>query len=102
MKGQGPGRNGGAVVQTGVNSPARRRSVFAGKKHQRDAECADDRGNTLRPLQRIAGLAREAGLTVRAQGYLIFFPAALKFLDPLERFLTPVPLGGQYYLAATG
>jgi len=56
----------------------------------------------LRPLQRIAGLAREAGLTVRAQGYLIFFPAALKFLDPLERFLTPVPLGGQYYLAATG
>jgi SAM-dependent methyltransferase len=65
------------------------------------AECVYDRGATLRPLGQIRGLVREAGLTVRAQGYLIFFPAFLKFLDPLEKFLTSVPLGGQYFLAAT-
>ncbi len=65
------------------------------------ADCAYDRDTTLRPLERIAALAREAGLTVRAQGYIIFFPAFLQFLDPLEKFITSVPLGGQYFLAAT-
>jgi len=42
----------------------------------------------------------EAGFTGRTR-YRIFFPRMLRFLRPLERFMTWLPLGAQYYIAAS-
>ena len=49
------------------------------------------RGALSRRLQR-------AGFEIAARRYRIFFPRPLKSLRPLERFLTWLPLGAQYYL----
>jgi len=54
----------------------------------------------LRPLRQVKALARGHGFTVVESGYLAFIPAALSFLEPLERLFRPLPIGGQYYLAA--
>lgn len=64
-------------------------------------DCEFDPHATLRPAKRIARLAARQGLIVRECGYLVFVPAFLKFLEPLEKLLKPLPLGGQYFLAAT-
>jgi len=45
-------------------------------------------------------MLRKAGLEIRDQGFLFYFPQWLAFLRPLERFLTAVPMGGQYALMA--
>jgi ubiquinone/menaquinone biosynthesis C-methylase UbiE len=42
----------------------------------------------------------EAGFTGRTR-YRIFFPRLLNFLRPLERFMTWLPLGAQYYIVAS-
>lgn len=52
------------------------------------------RGATMR--KRI----RNAGFTRTALAYRVFFPRVLAWLRPLERFLTALPLGAQYYVWA--
>ena len=42
----------------------------------------------------------EAGFASTGLAYRIFFPRALSWLRPLERMLTVVPLGAQYYVHA--
>jgi SAM-dependent methyltransferase len=42
--------------------------------------------------------ARGVGLEVITIDHLFFFPAALRWLRPLERYLRRIPLGGQYLL----
>jgi SAM-dependent methyltransferase len=42
-----------------------------------------------------------AGFTIRRRAFLFYFPRALALLRPIERFLTRVPLGGQYCTLAT-
>jgi SAM-dependent methyltransferase len=43
---------------------------------------------------------RGAGFAAAEVAYRIFFPRLLARLRPLERLLTPVPLGAQYYVHA--
>lgn len=43
----------------------------------------------------------DAGFTRLDRRFRIFFPGFLRFLRPLERFMTWLPLGGQYYIAAS-
>lgn len=54
-------------------------------------------------LIRGSGLRRElqqAGFPAPGTHYRIFFPHFLRALRPLERYLTRLPLGGQYYSVA--
>lgn len=65
------------------------------------ARCEFDKGTTLRPLKIIIGLAEDAGFKMVDSGFLIFIPAFFKYLEPMEKLFKPIPLGGQYFMAAT-
>ena len=43
-------------------------------------------------------MLREAGTEVVMQEYRVFFPAILKLLRPLEKYLTWFPLGAQHFV----
>ena len=45
-------------------------------------------------------LLRDAGFEIVSTDYLFVFPHLLRALRPLERLLTPFPLGGQYLVLA--
>jgi SAM-dependent methyltransferase len=45
-------------------------------------------------------LLREAGFEVLETDYLFIFPAPLAFLRPTERWVSKLPLGGQYLVLA--
>jgi SAM-dependent methyltransferase len=45
-------------------------------------------------------LLRDAGFDIVRTDYLFIFPRALRALRPLERTLSPFPLGGQYLVLA--
>jgi SAM-dependent methyltransferase len=62
--------------------------------------CEFDQGAKMRAKRQVVALAEAEGLRVVESGYLAFMPAALKFLEPLERVLKPVPAGAQYFVAA--
>jgi len=51
----------------------------------------------LRPPDARAVLEK-AGFIAESANYYFFFPALLRALRPLERFLTRLPLGGQYFM----
>jgi len=55
----------------------------------------------MRSLKSIKRAARAGGLSLLESGYMFFIPAALKVLDPIEAGLGRLPLGAQYYLAAS-
>jgi SAM-dependent methyltransferase len=61
----------------------------------------DEQLAIMRPLRAIARLTAAAGFTVRETGYLAFIPAFASVLEPLEPWLRWLPLGAQYFLAAT-
>ena len=48
----------------------------------------------------LRNLLSRAGMEIRDQGFLFYFPQWLAFLRPVERFLTAIPMGGQYALMA--
>jgi ubiquinone/menaquinone biosynthesis C-methylase UbiE len=58
-----------------------------------------DAGVTLLDARKIEELYRSAGIRVIEKKYILFFPAFVSFLRPLERALGAVPYGGQYYVA---
>jgi SAM-dependent methyltransferase len=59
-----------------------------------DANALLIRAGTMRNRARGAGFAR-----VRSS-FRVFFPHALRYLRPLERYMARVPLGGQYFVQA--
>ena len=63
--------------------------------------CPFDEDAVLLTRQEMCGLlTQQAGLTVHAKRYCLFFPEPLKALTPLEKLLGWLPLGGQYYVVA--
>jgi len=59
----------------------------------------DQDANLLNPIYTNKILAK-SGFKWRRIGFKIFFPKSLWFLIPLEKYLTKLPLGGQYYFVA--
>ncbi len=50
-------------------------------------------GETMRRM-------REAQFEIAGTGYCLFFPAQLAALRPLEKYLSWLPLGGQYFISS--
>jgi SAM-dependent methyltransferase len=61
-------------------------------------ECPFDENAQLMTAATLARRAREAGFSSVAVRYRVFFPAALSWLRPLERFMGWLPAGAQYCL----
>lgn len=59
----------------------------------------DEHAVLLRP-GRLTSLLEEAGLRDANCRFRIFFPHALRFLRPVEHYLTWLPLGAQYLVSA--
>lgn len=59
-------------------------------------ECPFDENAQLMTAPTLARRARQAGFSSVAVRYRVFFPAALAWLRPLERFLGWLPAGAQY------
>jgi ubiquinone/menaquinone biosynthesis C-methylase UbiE len=60
--------------------------------------CPFDANARLIRAGHMAGRMRTAGFDHPQVRYRIFFPAVLRWLRGLERFLTAMPLGAQYYV----
>ena len=60
--------------------------------------CPFDENAVLLKGREFLQLLRQAGFADVVLKYRIFFPAVLKFLRPLERLLTWLPLGAQYFV----
>lgn len=64
------------------------------------ATCPFDENAVLIPARTFAGRQRAAGFERVAIAYTGFFPGPLGGLRPLERWMTAVPVGAQYYTLA--
>jgi SAM-dependent methyltransferase len=64
------------------------------------ATCPFDENAVLIPAGDFVRRQREAGFAKVQAAYTGFFPGALKALRPLERFMTGLPIGAQYYTLA--
>lgn len=64
------------------------------------AACPFDEGVTLLPRGETLGYVERTGLQVVRKDYIVFFPAALRALRPLEPSLAWAPLGAQYCIQA--
>lgn len=64
------------------------------------ADCPFDEGVVLLPRSETLDYVRRTGLTIARKDFIVFFPAALRGLRPLEPFLGGVPLGAQYCVQA--
>jgi SAM-dependent methyltransferase len=60
----------------------------------------DHDAQLLSPLE-ADRLLSSGGFTIRRHAFLFYFPRVLALARPLERFLTRVPLGGQYCIVAS-
>ena len=60
--------------------------------------CSFDENAVLLKRSQVRNVLREAGMEVEMQDYRVFFPAILKLLRPLEKWLTWFPLGAQYFV----
>jgi len=60
----------------------------------------DEHAVLLRPGY-LNQILKESGFLWRKVRFIVFFPAFLRRLLPLERFISWVPLGAQYYYIAT-
>jgi len=63
-------------------------------------DCPFDEDAVLLPRSELIKRVRTAGFTGVKARYIVFFPAALGFLRPLEPWLGFVPLGAQYVVHA--
>jgi ubiquinone/menaquinone biosynthesis C-methylase UbiE len=66
------------------------------------ATCEFDENAVLIPAGAFRARQQAAGFARVERTYTGFFPAALKRLRPLERFMASLPLGAQYYTDAHG
>lgn len=62
--------------------------------------CPFDVNAKLVPAKQLKASIRNAGGRDIEAVYRIFFPNALSFLRPIERYLVSVPFGAQYYIHA--
>jgi SAM-dependent methyltransferase len=62
--------------------------------------CPFDKGAVLVAPGEMNAMLLKEGLVICSKKYMLFFPAALRHLRPLERYLAHVPAGGQYYFHA--
>lgn len=87
-------RPGGAVVVFEHNpfNPLTRLAVN---------RCAFDDDAVLLRMSKTKQLLKESELVVAESRFILFFPWQIRGLDRLERGLGRVPLGAQYYVAAT-
>lgn len=60
----------------------------------------DEDAILLKPRQ-LRQLIEAAGLTIQKQGYSLFFPPRFKRLNKWEKYLSSLPLGGQYWIHAS-
>jgi len=66
------------------------------------SNCPYDSDAVLLPPPELRTLLRSNGFTVGASGYCLFVPPSLTWLTWLEGYLNWLPLGGQYFVQATG
>ncbi len=64
------------------------------------ATCPFDGNAVLLPAAVLKRREQQAGLQDVEVAYTAFFPGALRALRPLERFMTMLPVGAQYYTLA--
>jgi len=64
------------------------------------ATCPFDENAVLIPVPLLVRRQRQAGFCDIRVAYTGFFPGSLRALRPLERFMTAVPIGAQYYTFA--
>jgi SAM-dependent methyltransferase len=64
------------------------------------ATCPFDDNAVLIPAPDFVRRQRQAGFSKVEAAYTGFFPGALKVLRPMERFMTALPIGAQYYTLA--
>jgi SAM-dependent methyltransferase len=62
--------------------------------------CPYDQGVILLKPRQLRRHIDTAGLTVLRQGYSLFFPPRFKKLNQWEKYLSSLPLGGQYWIHA--
>ena len=60
--------------------------------------CSFDENAVLLKRVQVTKLFLKAGMEVVMQEYRVFFPSFLKLLRPLEKLLTWLPFGGQYFV----
>jgi ubiquinone/menaquinone biosynthesis C-methylase UbiE len=80
------------VLEHNPHNPLTRRAV---------ASCSFDDEVHLPRRSEVAALARDIGLRVVAQRYIVFFLWRGRVFDGAERLLAQVPLGAQYLVAAS-
>ena len=66
------------------------------------ATCPFDEHAVLLPSAELKARQAQAGFSGVKVAYTGFFPGALRALRPLERFMTALPIGAQYYTVAHG
>jgi SAM-dependent methyltransferase len=64
--------------------------------------CEFDENAVLIPAAEMRRRQASAGLQAIETAYMGFFPGALAALRPLERWMTALPIGAQYYTLARG
>lgn len=62
-------------------------------------DCPFDADAVLLSMTQLRGLFRESGLSAEDHGYFLFVPERIGWLGRLERWITWLPLGGQYFVA---
>jgi len=62
--------------------------------------CPFDENAILIHANRLQQCANQAGFNKARVGYRLFFPYFLRWLRPLESWMTRLPLGAQYYVTA--
>lgn len=60
--------------------------------------CEFDKGCTMISAPSFRKRARQGGFSSMVTNYTLFFPKALQALVPLEKYLTKLPAGAQYYV----
>ena len=60
--------------------------------------CPFDENAVLLKRCQVRNVLREAGMEVVMQEYRVYFPAFLKLLRPLEKYLAWLPLGAQHFV----
>lgn len=60
--------------------------------------CPFDEGVILLKPKEILARAERSGFTIIQKRYSLFFPAALQKFSPLEKYISFLPLGGQYVI----
>jgi SAM-dependent methyltransferase len=62
--------------------------------------CPFDQNAELISLHEMRGLLMHHGLSINKSKYCFYFPEFMRYLDRFEPFLSPLPIGGKYYVLA--